>query len=369
MLIEAQGDPTGKTLRKTAADASEALLKANASRPKGTCMRKNVVHTTVSLLMPIVFAASAYSQWVQTNWPAGDSFFSLCTSQGMIFARTWDSLNGGRVFLTADDGTNWTQISSADSDIDVLSVAVLNDGVLAGTWNGFYRSTLSDPNWYAFTTTGVPEDTAVYSVAMIGSTLFAGTEGHVYQSSVDEVGAWTEVGAGIPVHARITSIVASGNVVFAGSDSNGVFVATNGGTSWTAINSGLADTYISQLAPVDAKLFAVTLKGVFVYDARGASWAADDSGLKNVNCLLAADGLLFAGTDSDGVYLSADGGVTWTPFSSGMPAGTRVWSLAASSDNAFIFAGTGSGLWRAPLPATAVAAPTAPLTTFTETGG
>jgi predicted glutamine amidotransferase len=284
--------------------------------------------------------------WIPTNWPASDSFFSLYTSQDKVFARTWDSLYGGRMFLTADDGANWTQISSADSDIDILSIVMLNSNILAGTWNGFYLSTDGGTTWNAVTPTGIPTDTAICSMAMIDTTLFAGTWGDIYKSS-DYGNTWAEVNSGIPVSARITSIVASGGAIFTGSVSNGVFKTTNGGTSWTEINSGLTDTHISQLAVLGTRLFAVTLNGVFVSDNNGISWAADSSGLENINCFVAVNNQLFAGTDDNGVYLSVDSGATWTSFSSGLPTNTRVWSLAVSSDG--IFAGTSSGVWRIPI--------------------
>jgi hypothetical protein len=315
-------------------------------------MKKKLALTAFKLFMLIVLATSAYPQWVQTNWPAGNSFFNLYTKNDMVFARTWDSLIGGRVFLTDDNGTKWTQIGSADSDIDILSIVMWDNNLLAGTWNGFYRSTLEDIHWEPFAPNGIPADTAIWSIAMVDNTLFAGARGEIYKSSKD-VNTWTEVSTGIPANARITSIVANGNAIFAGSDNNGIFVETNGGTSWTAINSGLNDMHIYQLASVGTKMFAVTLKGVFVSDSNGTSWVsdanvtswkADSSGLKNINCLLPANNLLFAGTDSNGVYLSPDSGLTWTSFSSEMPANTRIWSLAASGDN--IFAGTSEGVWQ-----------------------
>jgi hypothetical protein len=284
--------------------------------------------------------------WMQTNWPASNSFFSLYSSQDKVFARTWDSVNGGRMFLTADDGTNWTQIGSADSDIDILSIVVLNSSVVAGTWDGFYLSTDGGTSWNAVTPPGIPADTAIWSVAMIDSTLFAGTTGDIYKSS-DNGNTWTELNSGIAVDARLTSIVASGDAIFAGSASNGVFKTTNGGTGWTAINSGLTDTHISQLVVLGTRLFAVTLNGVFVSDNSGGSWAADSFGLEDVNCLVVVNNQLLAGTDDSGIYLSVDSGATWTLFSSGLGANTRVWSLAASSG--YIFAGTDSGVWRTPI--------------------
>jgi hypothetical protein len=282
------------------------------------------------------------SGWTQTNWPTSNSFFSLYASQGKVLARIWDSLNGGRVFLTTDDGANWTQISSADSNIDILSIVMLNSNLVAGTWNGFYLSTDDGTTWNAFTPTGIPVDTAIWSIVMIHTTLFAGTTGGIYKS-LDNSNTWTEVNSGIPADARITSIVASGNAIFAGSASDGIFKTTNGGTSWTEINSGLTDTHISQFVAMDTKLLAVTLGGVFVSDNDGMSWAGGTSGLENVNCFVVVNDQLLAGTDDNGVFLSVDGGGTWASFSSGIPANTRVWSLAVGSDG--IFAGTSSGVW------------------------
>jgi photosystem II stability/assembly factor-like uncharacterized protein len=288
------------------------------------------------------YALPLTSEWIQTNWPASNSFFNLCSSKNKVFARTWDSINGGRMFLTTNDGTNWTQVGSADSSIDILSIIMLDSRILAGTWNGFFQSTDDGTTWNAFTPTGMPADAAIWSIVKINTTFFAGTTGAVYKST-DNGNTWTEISSGIAVDARITSIVASGDNIFAGSANDGVFKLTNNGTSWTTINSNLTDTHISQLVVLDNKLFTVTLTGVFISDNSGTSWAADLSVLKNVNCLVAVNDQIIAGTDENGAYLSDDNGVTWNSFSTGMPANTRIWSLAVNSDG--IFAGTSSGIW------------------------
>ena len=176
---------------------------------------------------------------------------------------------------------------------------------------------------------------------MINSTLFAGTTGAIYKST-DNGNTWTEISSGLAKDARITSIIASGDNLFAGSANNGVFKSTNNGTSWTTINTDLTNTNITQLVGFDNKLFAVTLTGVFISDNGGASWAADPSELKKVNCLVAVNDKLISGTENSGAYLSVDNGVTWTPFNSGMPADTRIWSLAINNDG--IFAATSSGI-------------------------
>jgi hypothetical protein len=285
----------------------------------------------------------ATQKWNQTNWPADNKYFSLHAGQDRVFARTWDALNGGRTFLSSDDGATWIQVGSADTDMDMLSIAMSNNSVLAGTWNDLLQSTSGGASFNISTPTGIPVDTAIWSMAAIGSTLLAGTKEDVYRSS-DNGSTWTELKAGIPANAIVTSIIASGDSFLAGTDTAGVLTMPKAGTNWTTVGSVLANAHISQLAVLDTRLFAVTPDGVFVSSNDGSSWTADTSGLGDVNCLLVLGGRLLAGTDNSGVQLSADSGLTWTSFSAGMPSGTRVWSLAATSNS--IFAGTNSGVWR-----------------------
>jgi hypothetical protein len=286
------------------------------------------------------------AQWTATSWSAGNGFFNLSASQDRAFARIWDSLNGGRTFLTADGGASWVQVGSADTDMDILSIVALPAGLLAGTWNGLYLSTSGGASWSALGPTGLPADTAVWSLAKLGTTLFAGTIGHVYKSQ-DDGASFTEVSSGIGASAIIGSFVASGSAILAAGNGVGVFRTTNGGASWAAANSGLTDTRISQLAVMGGRTFAVTLSGLFVSSNDGASWTADTSGLTKINCLVALSDQLLAGTEDGGSYASTDAGATWTSFNTGLPAGARIWSLAATSDN--VFAGTDSGIWRSPL--------------------
>ncbi|MBN2635953.1 MAG: T9SS type A sorting domain-containing protein [Prolixibacteraceae bacterium] len=287
-------------------------------------------------------AHSLASEWIQTNWTEGNNFFNLYSSHNKVFVRIWDSFNGGRMFLTTNDGTSWTQIDSADSSLDILSIITLDSSILAGTWDGFIQSTDDGTSWNAFTPTGIPLETAIWSIAMINSTLYAGTTGGIYKSS-DKGDTWTEISSGIDVDARITSFVASGDNIFAGSAGNGVFKLTSNETSWTTTNSDLADTHISQLVAFDNKLFAVTLTGVFISENSGTSWVADPSALRNVNCIVAVNDKLIAGTDGNGAFVSADKGVTWSSYSPGMLYDNRIWSLAVCNDS--IFAGTSSGIW------------------------
>ena len=316
-------------------------------------MKKNLVRAAFSIFMLIFLTKSAFPQWVQTNWQEGNNYFNLSAGENVVFARIWDSNNGGRMFFSDDEGVNWALSGSAGSDIDILSMIMLNNEVLAGTWEGFYHSRLDDISWKLLMPSGIPYDTSICSLAAIDEILFAGSTGGIYQS-INDVNNWTAASTGIPANARVLSIISNGEALFAGTDNSGIFISTDGGITWAAINTGLGNLQISQLASMGTKVFAITLKkGVFVSDINDSDlqgninnikWTADNSGLKNINCFLTSYDLLFAGTDSNGVYLSSDSGQTWIEVNYGLPENTRIWSLAENDNN--IFAGTGEGIWK-----------------------
>jgi len=171
-----------------------------------------MLQAVLGVVVLALFTTSAHAQWMQTNWPTSKNYFKLYSGQNSVFARTWDSLNGGRTFVTSDSGSNWKQISSADSNIDILSLVMLNNKITAATWNGFYRANLGDTGWNAVTPTGIPADSAIWSVAMINAVLYAGAMGDIYKSA-DSGTTWTRADSGIPTNARITSFVSAGSTI------------------------------------------------------------------------------------------------------------------------------------------------------------
>jgi hypothetical protein len=311
------------------------------SDPKGACMK----HSVLTLFLLAGFAASGHSQWSKTNWTATSNYFDLYGNQNHVVARTWDALNAGRTFVTSDNGANWTVVA-ADSSLDILSVVVLSDTLLAGTWNGLISATIGGTSWTVLSPAGMVPDIAVYSISMINAALYAGAVGAIYMSS-DHGGSWTEVKTGIPAGSRITSFAAIGNAVFAASAGSGVYVTTDAAAGWTAVNAGLTDLNITRLVTMGNQLFAVTQKGgAFVSGNNGTSWTGIT--LAGVNCLVVAAGRLFAGTDTAGIYMSSDNGTTWeTVPSSGLAAGSRIWSMAVAG--ASLMAATGDGVWTVPL--------------------
>jgi len=73
------------------------------------------------------------------------------------------------------------------------------------------------------------------------------------------------------------------------------------------VNNGLS-VFIAgrSLAAKNNIIYYATDKGIYRSTNEGAYWAANCTGLKslNINAIAIDDSLLFAGTDTDGVYIS-----------------------------------------------------------------
>ena len=179
-----------------------------------------------------------------------------------LFAGT----NGG-VFLSTNDGTNWTAVNTGLTNYNVFALAV-------SSTNPFFTN------------------------------LFAGTEEGVFLS-ISNGTSWTAVDSGLTNNGgnEVLALAVSGTNLFAGTG-RGVFLSTNNGTSWSAVDSGLTGISALSFAISGSNLFAGTSGGIFLSTDNGASWTPVDSGLTNsyVFALAICGKNLFAGTDG-GVWM------------------------------------------------------------------
>jgi len=171
----------------------------------------------VCLISLNVFSVRTQAQWVQTNGPYGGNVYSFAANGTNLFAGTYAG-----VFLSTNNGTNWTPASAGLTNPYLRSFGVSPNGagsahLLAGTasppglLNGIFRSTNNGESWSM-----VLPSPGVNAFAVYDTNPFAGAD-------------------------------------------NGVFVSTNHGTSWTAANSGLTSTAIYSFAVSGTSLFAGTV--------------------------------------------------------------------------------------------------------------
>jgi photosystem II stability/assembly factor-like uncharacterized protein len=116
-------------------------------------------------------------------------------SGGTIFAATDSnfSADGNHLIRSSDNGNTWVKVKWPSS-YDILSLAVLDTFVVAGTSGGVYRSTNNGNNW-KLSDSGMSIDN-VNALAVSGKNLFAGTSSHGVYLSKDNGSSWSAVDSG-----------------------------------------------------------------------------------------------------------------------------------------------------------------------------
>ncbi|NOS86668.1 MAG: T9SS type A sorting domain-containing protein [Ignavibacteria bacterium] len=262
--------------------------------------------------------------------------YSLACRGNSIFAgSTW----GSGIFLSTNNGTNWTQTSLINQSVRVI--AVNENYIFAGTLgNGIYSSSNNGTNWnqtsigmyneisslvtegsnivsgfrhaappyglYLVTSTNNCQTWAatglsshnVLALVLNGSNIFAGTTGGVYFST-NFGGNWIQS----PLRENTFSLAQNGNFIYAGTSNNGIYMSTNYGTNWnqTLFNN----RFIYSLICNGDNVFAGTCgNGVYISNDNGSSWTQRNEGLGNdtIYSLCIVSDYIFAGTKSKGVY-------------------------------------------------------------------
>jgi ligand-binding sensor domain-containing protein len=102
-----------------------------------------------------------------------------------------------------------------------------------------------------------------------------------------------------------------------------VYFSANDGAFWQNKSRGLPDgIFLTDLA-TDGDLLALSTKqhGIFFYDFRSDYWqktATQPPTSQNVDDLLLHEGTIWAGTQNDGVFVSADQGKSWKAINEGL---------------------------------------------------
>lgn len=140
---------------------------------------------------------------------------------------------------------------------------------------------------------------------------------------------------------------------------SGVYMSVDSCASWSPRSSGLApacpsvgDVVIQGVAPF--RMLAATGCGLFLSTTGGRNWSPVGPAGESIADLIADPdhpSVFYAGTATQGVLQSIDGGLTWTPLGRGLPS--AVASLLLSPSGRQLIAGTdGGSVWVLDLPTT-----------------
>ncbi|MHB8598074.1 MAG: WD40/YVTN/BNR-like repeat-containing protein [Ktedonobacteraceae bacterium] len=232
-----------------------------------------------------------------------------------------------------------------------ISACAPSSGIFAGSGGGWQSTGLARQHIHALT---VNPNNALM--------LFAGdVRGSVYMST-DGSQHWTQRSA-VPSQAKTIlalSFDTTGKKLYATTDA-GIFVTTNNAGSWSVVStahSGLPlDSYPTIAFDYHNSMIIYAGSahhGVFISNDGGTSWSAMNTGLPtnvaiNGLTLDSDEHQLWAAT-SAGVYRTATGTIAWQAFNSGLPANVAAYAVQpafiSGGAQGLVFVGTNHGFYR-----------------------
>ena len=227
------------------------------------------------------------------------------------------------LYRSSDGGDSWTRVTAEGSplaQVDLLSAVDAGTGptqwFAAASSGGVYRSTDGGDSWTRITDSFLRDATsAVVASPHSPATLFVGESTHRLVVSRDGGDTWAEARNNLPDNERIWSIAFSPDlpgVVWAGGGSGQVYRSKTDGFLWASAGDPVAGSAVVALVaePGDgSRVWAATeWNGVFLTTDGGQTWSSVSGGLATprVNCLVPVPGragqALLAGTNGGGIF-------------------------------------------------------------------
>lgn len=314
------------------------------------------VRSTVASLDGATLYTAVYRKGVYQSTNGGKSWILLANNNlnpyvtkllvlsDAIYAVTYE----GGLYKTTDQGQNWTAINnglpSSANDLVFANnnlYTVTNDDSPNGS--GVFVSTDEGVNWSSTGAFPVPGDT-LNAILVQGNTFYVGTSAHGIYQSLDGGKSWSQINNGLN-QMNITSLITSNGVVYAGSlnynGNCGVFKSTDSGKTWVRADNGLGSRLLTGFAVSGNIIYASTSHGVYK-TTDGSNWTNINNGLSylSVASVTVNNSILFANTEG-GVYQSVDGGNNWNNINTGILANYITGLLALP--NGIVYAGTSAG--------------------------
>ena len=267
------------------------------------------------------------------------------------------------VYRSSDGGEHWQLISPEGSqeihEVESIAIDPANPEIIyAGTWHLPWKTTDGGEHW-ANIKQGIIDDSDVFSIVVDpkdSSVVYASACSGIYKSQ-DAGEKFVKV-QGIPSTARRTRVLMQDpqnlNIVYAGT-TEGLFRTGDSGANWlrtTGPEVIVNDVYVDP-ENTNRILLATDRGGVLASNDGGYSFLPSNTGFsaRQITSYLgdaAQPATVYVGVVNDkawgGVFVSDNGGLTWSQKSAGLN-GQDVFSLGQASDGTLL-AGTGHGIYR-----------------------
>jgi len=315
-----------------------------------------------------VFKSSDRGQtWVQTSLNYnGITVLTVLCLPGRVLAGTYE----WGVSQSTDNGVTWNQLPIYAQVVSSLAQSAGSGPASLKLWAGSLESLYWSPDegstWSRYPLfDGVGAD----ALLVLGQQRVLAANGAGVTISNDNGETWFYH----PMFGGRESLAAAGGWLYAGSLDDVLGRSSDSGTTWSfdsqapegCASIGADSSYVFtdflrstdygvtwqdfQGATGGATVIYPTGRNRVVYEAgredggvvrstnNGVNWVQTTL-YKSVFALAAGNGYLFAGTDTFGVYISPDGGFTWTQWNEGMTGTMNIRSLLVTDE--YVYAGT-----------------------------
>ncbi|HZQ10042.1 MAG TPA: hypothetical protein VFD70_25925 [Anaerolineae bacterium] len=239
---------------------------------------------------------------------------------------------GHGMFVTRDGGKTWSNVAAFASGYITL---ILRDPhhptmIYARARNGLYRSTDYGESWQELT--GGIEREIVNALWFDETRILIGTaSGNIYFS--DDAGtSWRSATLENPRHRALLTLFRVGKTDYAGTF-DGLLLSGDNGETWSSAGQGLGAPIVHDMA-LDAahtRLLVATEDGLFERRGDGEftrlDFPVNDLPVSAIAIAPNSPQRIYIGTDGKGVFVSDDGGKTWSAAVGELGGKTRVSGL------------------------------------------
>jgi hypothetical protein len=305
-----------------------ASVTALSGTPSSIAIGPNDGVTTPATIYVCLNGVGISSSSDGVTWTAGGGT-AACDAVGATAtaAQAFSSVSGGGALLTNTSGSTWGATTASPGVLingwtyvsGVGPIGAANDG----SGNGIaVIGQSSGASWVQSAVLGAGSGTSIAygggsspnAVVYVGVN---GTGGGVYKS-INVGGAFTFASMGFPkTNVSAVAVAPSSlSTVYAGTSGAGMYVSSDGGATWTVINTGLVPKSILAIAvdPTNANnVYAGTSNGVYITKNGGTSWSLSGLGADAITSLAILNGspnTVYAGAagGTAGLYVTTTGG-------------------------------------------------------------
>lgn len=276
-----------------------------------------------------------------------NNIFALQANQNHLFAGN----NTGYIFHTSDEGNNWNEISNEMLQIrDYLYDFEYVDSILFSVSDGGINRSLDN----GATWRNVKYGMGCYDLIHVNKKLYVSTRNEGILVSNDFGDTWNTESHGLKTESRHHFITAHNENLYTASIDGTLYRKKFNDTSWVIINES-NETFglpLSGMISHKSLLFMKSnhsQKSLYKSINDGMTWELSTVGMENKMVLsMVSDGnILFAGTLSNGVFISKDHGISWQQLGTNLNE-DDIWALAIQNNTLFASV-IGKGVWKFPL--------------------